>query len=193
MIPSRVSRVLIQGDDCRQIAYNIHNQEFTRESMNTVCSAIQIDLDECSIDTLKNNLIACGDINIPSDSGRYFDYARPVPILLTDAGRDHHPRFNGTGGRLGKLFTDSRWVEVEPSAPTRYNTLHNTGSTIDRIVVNTAPSFLRQCKWTSIIVDDPKKPYTSGISDHGMVQAQACFSAAKAPGEGISPLPYLKH
>ena len=42
-------------------------------------------------------------------------------------------------------------------------------------------------------MDDPKKLYTSGISDHGMVQAKARFSAAKAPGEGIIPLPYLKH
>ena len=73
------------------------------------------------------------------------------------------------------------------------NTLHNTGSTIDRILVNTAPCFLRQCKWTSIIVDDPKKLYTSGISNHGMVQAKACFSAASASGEGIIPLPHLQH
>ena len=44
MIPGRVSRVLIQGVGSRQIAYNIHNQEFTSESMNTVCSVIRIDL-----------------------------------------------------------------------------------------------------------------------------------------------------
>ena len=31
MIPGRVSRVLIQGDVCRQIVYNIHNHEFTSE------------------------------------------------------------------------------------------------------------------------------------------------------------------
>ena len=34
--------------------------------------------------------------------------------------------------------------------------------------------------------------YTSGISDHGIVQARACFSSAPAPGEGIIPLPYIQ-
>ena len=33
--------------------------------------------------------------------------------------------------------------------------------------------------------------YTCGISDHGIVQARACFSSAPAPGEGIIPLPYI--
>ena len=146
MIPGRVSRVLIQGDVCRQIVYNIHNHEFTSENMDTVCKSILNDLSDCSTDTLSNNLIACGDINIPSASGRYFDYASRVPIANTDAGLDHHPRFNGISGRLGKLFKDRRWVEVEPLAPTRFNTLNNTGTTIDRIFVNTAPCFLKQCK-----------------------------------------------
>ena len=34
--------------------------------------------------------------------------------------------------------------------------------------------------------------YTCGISDHGIVQARACFSSAPAPGEGIIPLPYIQ-
>ena len=34
--------------------------------------------------------------------------------------------------------------------------------------------------------------YTSGISDHGIVQARACFSSAPAPGAGIIPLPYFQ-
>ena len=66
MIPGRVSRVLIQGDVSRQIVYNIHNQEFTSENMDTVCKSILNDLSDCSTDTLRNNLIARGDINIPS-------------------------------------------------------------------------------------------------------------------------------
>ena len=78
-------------------------------------------------------------------------------------------------------------------APTRFNTLNNTGTTIDRIFVNTAPCFLKQCKWAASILDDPKKLYTSGISDHGMVQAKACFSSATAPGEGVIPPPYLQN
>ena len=40
MIPGRVSRVLIQRDVSRQIVYNIHNQEFTSENMDTVCKSI---------------------------------------------------------------------------------------------------------------------------------------------------------
>jgi len=134
--------------------------------------------------------MSCGDINIPSVSGRYFDYASPVPIANTDAGLD--PRFNGSPGRLGKLFKDRRWVEVEPLAPPQFNTLNNTGTTIDRIFVNTAPCFLKQCKWAASILDNPKKLYTSGISDHGMVQAKACFFSATAPGEGVIPPPYLQ-
>ena len=151
------------------------------KNISIVSNAILNDLSDCSTDTLSNNLIACGDINIPSVSGRYFDYASPVPIANTDAGLDHHPRFNGISGRLGKLFKDRRWVEVEPLAPTRFNTLNNTGTTIDRIFVNTAPCFIKQCKWASHILHDPKKLYTSGISDHGIVQAKACFSFATAP------------
>ena len=83
-------------------------------------------------------------------------------------------------------------MEVEPLAPTRFNTLNNIGTTIDRFFVNTAPCFLKQCKWAASILDDPKKLYTSGISDHGMVQAKACFSSATAPGEGVIPPPYLQ-
>ena len=98
----------------RQIVYNIHNHEFTSENMDTVCKSISNDLSGCSTDTLSNNLMACGHCNIPSVSGRYFDYASPVPIANTDAGLDHHPRFHWISGRLGKLFKDRRWVEVEP-------------------------------------------------------------------------------
>ena len=124
-------------------------------------------------------------------AGRYFDYSSPVPIANTDAGLDHHPRFNWVSGRLGKLLKDRRPVEVEPLAPTRFNTLNNTGTTIDRFFVNTAPCFLKLCKWSSSILQDPKKMYTSGISDHGIVQARACFSSAPPRGEGIIPLPYI--
>ena len=38
-------------------------------------------------------------------------------------------------GCLGKLLKGKRPVEVEPLAPTRYNNLNNTGSTIDRILL----------------------------------------------------------
>ena len=124
-------------------------------------------------------------------AGRHFDYSTPVPTANTDAGLDHHPRFNGVSGWLGKLLKDRRLVEVEPLAPTRFNNLNNTGTTIDRIFVNTAPCFLKLCKWSSSILQDPKKMFTSGISDHGIVQARACFSSAPAPGEGIIPLPYI--
>ena len=83
-------------------------------------------------------------------------------------------------------------MEVEPLAPTRFNTLNNIGTTIDRIYDNAAPCFIKQCKWASHILHDPKKLYTSGISDHGIVQAKACFSSASAPGEGVIPLPYIQ-
>ena len=55
MVPGRVSRVLIQGAEGRQIVYNTHNQEFTNAQMDTVCSSILNDLSECSTDTLRNN------------------------------------------------------------------------------------------------------------------------------------------
>ena len=73
MIPGRVSRVLIQGDVCKQIVYNTHNHEFTSAEMDTVCKSILNDLSDCSTDTLRNNLIACGDFDIPSVAGRFFD------------------------------------------------------------------------------------------------------------------------
>ena len=92
--------------------------------MDTVCKSILNDLSDCSTDTLSNNLIACGDFNIPSVAGRYFGYSSPVPIANTDAGLDHHPRFNGVSGRLGKLLKDRRLVEIEPLAPTRFNNLN---------------------------------------------------------------------
>ena len=129
-------------------------------------------------------------MSIPSDLGRYFDYSRPVPILQSDAG---NVIGTSTGGRLGKLLKDSRWVEVEPSAPTRYNSTSNTGTTIDRILMNTAPHFLKQCRWTSTILDDPKKLHISGLSDHGMVQAKAMFTAPTKAGTGIPPIHYYKH
>ena len=113
-------------------------------------------------------------MNIPSDLSRYFDYSRPVPILQSDAGNVTGAT---NGGRLVKLLKDPRWVEVEPSAPTRYNSTSNTGTTIDCFLINTAPYFLRQCRWTSTILDDPKKLHISGLSDHGMVQAKAMFTA----------------
>ena len=69
MVPGRVSRVLIQGAEGRQIVYNTHNQEFTNAQMDTVCNSILNDLSDCSTDTLRNNLIACGDFNIPSVAG----------------------------------------------------------------------------------------------------------------------------
>ena len=191
MVPGRVSRVLIQGAEGRQIVYNTHNQEFTNAQMDTVCNSILNDLSDCSTDTLRNNLIACGDFNIPSVAGRYFDYARPIPVACTDAGLEHHPRFHGVKGRLGKVLKDKRFVEVEPMAPTRYNHLNNTGSTIDRIFINTAPCFLKLCRWSSSILQDPKKLYTNGISDHGFVQARAVFLAPPVPGEGVIPLPYI--
>ena len=149
------------------------------------------DLSDCSTDTLRINLIACGDFDIPSIAERFFDYSRPIPIASTDAALDHHPRFNGVNGRLGKLLKDKRLVEVEPLAPTRYNNLNNIGSTIDRIYINTAPCFLKLCKWSSSILQDPKKLFTSGISDHAFVQARAVFLAPPVPGEGIIPLPYI--
>ena len=191
MVPGRVSRVLIQGAEGRQIVYNTHNQEFTNAQMDIVCKSILNDLSDCSTDTLRNNLIACGDFNIPSVAGRYFDYARPIPVACTDAGLEHHPRFHGVKGRLGKVLKDKRFVEVEPMAPTRYNHLNNTGSTIDRIFINTAPCFLKLCRWSSSILQDPKKLYTNGISDHGFVQARAVFLAPPVPGEGVIPLPYI--
>ena len=55
-----------------------------------------------SFKTLNNNLIACGDMNIPSDLGRFFDYSRPVPILKSDAGKDRHMAGFSNGGRLGQ-------------------------------------------------------------------------------------------
>ena len=152
LIPGRVSRVLIQGVGCRQIVYNIHNQDFLGDNMSTVCSAIQSDLNDCSLDTLNTNLIACGDMNIPSDLGRFFDYSRPVPVMKSDAGKDRHMACYSNGGRLGKVLKDHRRVEVEPSAPTRYNSTNNTGTTIDRILVNAAPCLLRQSEWSSITI-----------------------------------------
>ena len=83
------SHAVYPAEQGRRIVYTIHY------NVCTVCSAMKLDLTACSVDTLSNNLIACGDINIPSVSGRYFEYASPVPIANTDAGLDHHPRFNG--------------------------------------------------------------------------------------------------
>ena len=62
IIPGRVSRVLIQGVGCKQIVYNIHNFEL---NLPVVVAAIRADLVECSVDTMSNNLIACGDMIFP--------------------------------------------------------------------------------------------------------------------------------
>ena len=95
-------------------------------------------------------------MNIPSSLGRYFDYSKPVPTLKADAAKDRHVAGYSNGGRLGKILKDKRFVEVEPSAPTRYNSINNTGSTIDRILINTAPCFVRQSQWASVILNDPR-------------------------------------
>ena len=127
-------------------------------------------------------------MNIPSSLGRYFDYSKPVPTLKADAAKDRHVAGYSNGGRLGKILKDKRFVEVEPSAPTRYNSINNTGSTIDRILINTAPCFVRQSQWASVILDDPKRFFSSGLSDHGMVQCKATFTTLQKPGEGIPPI-----
>ena len=75
LIPGRVSRALLQGGGCRQIIYNIHNQDFVGDNMDTLCNSLHFDLNACASDTLSNNLIQCGDMNIPSSLGRYFDYS----------------------------------------------------------------------------------------------------------------------
>ena len=106
--------------------------------------------------------------------GRYFDYSRPEPTLLTDAGNE---RGIAAGGPLRRLFADSRWVEIEPGAPSRFNSTSDTGSTIDRILMNTAPHYLPMSRWTSTILQDPKTLFTNGLSDHAMVQATAQFVA----------------
>ena len=74
IIPGRVSRVLLQAVGCRQIVFNIHNIDV---DMPVGCAAIEADLLKCSIDAMSNNLIACGDLNIPSVVGRFFDYVNP--------------------------------------------------------------------------------------------------------------------
>ena len=83
IVPGRGSRVLIQGVGCKQIVFNIHSIDL---DLHVVCAAIKADLLDCSIDTMSNNLIACGDLNIPSVVGRYLDYSRPEPevLLLVD-------------------------------------------------------------------------------------------------------------
>ena len=48
IIPGRVSRVLIQGVDCKQIVFNIHNIDL---DLPLACAAIKADLLACSIDT----------------------------------------------------------------------------------------------------------------------------------------------
>ena len=83
IIPGRVSRVLIQGVGCKQIVYNIHKFEL---NLPVVVAAIRADLVECSVDTMSNNLLACGDLNIPSVVGRVFDYGSPQPTIFTDSG-----------------------------------------------------------------------------------------------------------
>ena len=90
LIPGRISGVLIQGVGCKQIVYNIHNQDFVGDNMDTLCNSLHFDLNACASDALGNNLIACGDMNIPSSLGRYFDYSKPVPTLKADAAKDRH-------------------------------------------------------------------------------------------------------
>ena len=187
IIPGRVSRVLIQGVGCKQIVYNIHNFEL---DLPVVVSAIKADLDECSVDTMSNNLIACGDLNIPSVVGRVFDYSTPKPTIIADSGED---RGLHAGRQLRNLLADARLVEIEPGAPTRYNSTCNTGSTIDRIFLNTAPHYFPMSRWTSTILQDPKTLFTKGISDHAMVQASATFIPKQEAGEGIPPVEYFTH
>ena len=78
----------------------------------------------------------------------------------------------------------SKWNHLHPLDIILQTTLAVQST---EVLVNTAPCFLRQCKWTSIIIDDPKRLFNSGLSDHGMVQAKASFSAPTKPGEGIPP------
>ena len=150
IIPGRVSRVLIQGVGCKQIVFNIHNIDL---DLPLVVAAIRADLLDCSVDTMSNNVFACGDLNIPSVVGRFFDYSNPEPTVLTDSGNE---RGLATGGPLRRLLADSKWVEIEPGAPTRYNSTSNTGTTIDRIFLNTAPHYFPLSRWTSTILQDPK-------------------------------------
>ena len=158
--------------------FNIHNIDL---DMPVVCAAIKADLLKCSTDAMSNNLIACGDLDTPSVVGRFFDYVNPEPTVLTDSGNE---RGLATGGPLRRLFSDSKWVEIEPGAPTGYNSTSNTGKTIDRIFLNTAPHYFPLSRWSSTILQDPKTLFTKGLSDHAMVQASARFIPKQKTGGG---------
>ena len=94
---------------------------------------------------------------------------------------------------MRRLLADSKWVEIEPGAPTRYNSTSNTGTTIDRIFLNTAPHYFPLSRWTSTILQDPKTLFTKGLSDHAMVQASAEFIPKQKTGEGTPPTEYFTH
>ena len=116
LIPGRVSRVLIQGVGCRQIVYNTQNHYFSGENMDTLCNSLQFDLNACASDTLSNNLIACGDMNIPRSLGRYFDYSKPVPILEADAAKDAAQR---EAAMLRSTIEKARPHRSQPLTPGR--------------------------------------------------------------------------
>ena len=115
-----------------------------------LCNSLQFDLTACASDTLRNNLIACGDMNIPSSL-------------------------------------------VEPSAPTRYKSINNTDSTIDRMLIKTAPCFVRQSQWGLLFWTTPRGFFLLAFLTTGWCNAKLLLQLCRNQENRIPPIAYYRH
>ena len=123
----------------QQVVYNIHNFGFDVPVMRSIAAKLGLDIDFAWNDPLRCSSFVLGNLNYSNREKFAFSMPEEVRGLQSE---DFVPTARLINAQLSRL------IETETQLPTRYDSVRDTGTALDRIFCNIPQNICTILKWS---------------------------------------------